>query len=36
VKQGVAEAIRSEQVPPGYHTTIQKYFDRLGEKPEKK
>jgi len=32
VKQGVAEAIRSEQVPPGYHSAIQKYFDRLGEK----
>jgi hypothetical protein len=33
VKQGVAEAIRSEQVPPGYHGAIQKYFDRLPEKP---
>lgn len=33
VKQGVAEAIRSEQVPPGYHGAIQKYFDRLAEKP---
>lgn len=33
VKQGVAEAIRSEQVPPGYHGAIQKYFDRLQEKP---
>jgi hypothetical protein len=32
VKQGVAEAIRSEQVPPGYHGTIQKYFDRIPEK----
>jgi len=36
VKQGVAEAIRSEQVPPGYHAAIQKYFDRLEEKPDKK
>ena len=29
VKQGVAEAIRNEQVPPGYHGAIQKYFDNL-------
>ena len=32
VKQGVAEAIRNERVPPGYHTGIQKYFDSLPEK----
>ncbi len=32
VKQGVAEAIRNERVPPGYHGAIQKYFDRLPEK----
>jgi hypothetical protein len=32
VKQGVSEAIASEQVPPGYHATIQKYFDALPEK----
>jgi hypothetical protein len=32
VKQGVSEAIASEQVPPGYHTAIQKYFDALPEK----
>jgi hypothetical protein len=32
VKQGVSEAIISEQVPPGYHATIQKYFDSLPEK----
>jgi len=32
VKQGVSEAIVSEQVPPGYHATIQKYFDSLPEK----
>jgi hypothetical protein len=31
VKQSVAEAIRNEQVPPGYHGTIQKYFDKLPE-----
>jgi hypothetical protein len=32
VKQGVAEAIRNERVPPGYHDAIQKYFDKLPEK----
>lgn len=31
VKQGVSEAIANEQVPPGYHETIQKYFDTLPE-----
>ena len=31
VKQGVSEAIANEQVPPGYHDTIQKYFDTLPE-----
>jgi hypothetical protein len=32
VKQGVSEAIAAEQVPPGYHAAIQKYFDTLPEK----
>ncbi|MES2571947.1 MAG: hypothetical protein V4710_18075, partial [Verrucomicrobiota bacterium] len=32
LKQGVSEAIASEQVPPGYHSAIQKYFDTLPEK----
>lgn len=32
VKQGVSEAIVAEQVPPGYHSAIQKYFDSLPEK----
>ncbi|MDB6174259.1 MAG: hypothetical protein JWL59_3570 [Chthoniobacteraceae bacterium] len=32
VKQGVSEAIASEQVPPGYHSAIQKYFDTLPAK----
>ena len=32
VKEGVAEAIRNERIPPGYHGAIQKYFDRLPEK----
>ena len=35
VKQGVAEAIRNEQVPPGYHGAIQKYFDKLPVKAGK-
>lgn len=29
VKQGVSEAILSEQVPPGYHDGIKSYFDSL-------
>jgi hypothetical protein len=32
VKEGVSEAIRNEQVPPGYHGTIQRYFDKLPTK----
>ena len=32
VKQRVSEAITAEQVPPGYHSAIQKYFDSLPEK----
>ena len=35
VKEGVAEAIRNEQVPSGYHSAIQKYFDRLPATPPK-
>jgi len=31
VKQGVSEAILQEQVPPGYHETIRKYFETVGE-----
>ncbi len=31
VKQGVSEAILQEQVPPGYHDSIKKYFDTLGK-----
>jgi hypothetical protein len=31
VKQGVSEAIRQEQVPPGYHDAIKRYFDSLAE-----
>lgn len=32
VKQRVSEAIVNEQVPPGYQSAIQKYFDSLPEK----
>jgi hypothetical protein len=31
VKQGVSEALQAEQVPPGYHEAIKKYFDTLPE-----
>ncbi|MBA4031944.1 MAG: hypothetical protein C0478_13785 [Planctomyces sp.] len=29
VKQGVAEAIQQEQIPPGYHESIKSYFDQV-------
>ncbi len=29
VKQGVSEAIETEQVPPGYHDGIKSYFDKI-------
>lgn len=32
VRQGVSEAIEQEQVPPGYHDAIKRYFDSLPEK----
>ncbi len=32
VQQGVAEAIQQEQVPPGYHEAIKRYFDSLPAK----
>jgi hypothetical protein len=32
VRQGVSEAIVQEQVPPGYHDSIKKYFDTLNTK----
>ena len=35
VKQGVSEAIQQEQVPPGYHEGIKKYFDSLAESAPK-
>ena len=31
VKQGVREALLREDVPPGYHESIQKYFDEILE-----
>ena len=33
VKQGVSEAVLQEQIPPGYHDAIQKYFDSLEKAP---
>ncbi len=29
VKQGVSDALEQEQIPPGYHEGIKKYFDTL-------
>ncbi len=34
VKQGVSEAIRKEEVPPGYVDGIKKYFDNIEETME--
>ncbi|HUT37273.1 MAG TPA: hypothetical protein VNE39_27575 [Planctomycetota bacterium] len=31
IQRGVSEAILQEQVPPGYHDTIKRYFDSLKE-----
>src|SRR5690606_12530632 len=31
LKQSVSEAIDQEQIPPGYHEGIKKYFDSLDE-----
>jgi len=30
VQQGVSEALLKEQLPPGYHDAVKKYFDELG------
>jgi hypothetical protein len=30
VRQGVSEALTREQVPPGYHEAVQRYFDDVG------
>jgi hypothetical protein len=32
VKQGVSEAILQEQIPPGYHDGIKRYFDSIDKK----
>jgi hypothetical protein len=29
VQQGATEALQAEQVPPGYHDTVRKYFDTM-------
>ena len=34
VKQGVSEAILLEQIPPGYHDSIQRYFDTIDQSAE--
>ena len=34
IRQSAADAIESEQVPPGYHEGIKKYFDTLKGKDE--
>jgi hypothetical protein len=31
LKQGVSEAILQEQIPPGLHETIKRYFDTMRE-----
>ncbi|QDT56822.1 hypothetical protein Pan44_48820 [Caulifigura coniformis] len=36
VKQGYAEAIDAEQIPPGYRGSIQSYFDSLGTPADRK
>jgi hypothetical protein len=34
LKQGMSEAIMQEQIPPGYHDGIKKYFNSLEKKPD--
>lgn len=34
LKQGMSEAIMQEQIPPGYHEGIKKYFNSLEKKTE--
>ncbi|WP_299468086.1 hypothetical protein, partial [uncultured Gimesia sp.] len=36
LKQGMSEAIMQEQIPPGYHEGIKKYFNSLEKQPEEK
>jgi len=36
LKQGADEAILKEEVPPGYHEAIRKYFDSLKENQKNK
>lgn len=33
LQQSVSEAIDQEQIPPGYHESIKKYFDSLDRRP---
>ncbi|MFH1423204.1 MAG: hypothetical protein ABIH42_10905 [Planctomycetota bacterium] len=36
IKQGVSEAVLKEEIPPGYHEIVKKYFDSIGEKDNDK
>ncbi len=36
LKQGMSEAIIQEQIPPGYHDGIKKYFNSLEKQPKEK
>ncbi|WP_298867305.1 hypothetical protein [uncultured Gimesia sp.] len=36
IKQGMSEAIVQEQIPPGYHKGIKKYFNSLEKQPVEK
>ena len=36
LKQGMSEAIIQEQIPPGYHKGIKKYFNSLEKQPAEK
>ncbi len=36
LKQGMSEAIMQEQIPPGYHEGIKKYFNSLEKQPDEK
>ncbi|MDF1744516.1 MAG: hypothetical protein P1V19_12540, partial [Gimesia sp.] len=36
IKQGMSEAIVQEQIPPGYHKGIKKYFNSLEKQPAEK
>lgn len=35
IKRGVSEAILQEEIPPGYHDAIKKYFDKMEQPADK-